>query len=82
MPRKRTVKMLGDYCPACCRNHGGEACDHDIEKPCPKCGQPFGGLTPRMDGSQCWWCVSGRPRPTGPAPSAPEASEPKWWEEQ
>jgi hypothetical protein len=81
MPRKRTVKMLGNYCPACFRLHDPPACDQDIEKSCPKCGLPFGGLTLRMDGSQCWWCVSGRPRPTGPT-QPPLCNEPDWWETQ
>lgn len=81
MPRKRTVKMLGNYCPACLRLHEPPACDHDIEKPCPECGKPFGGLTADMDGSKCWWCVTGRPRPTGPA-LPPIVEEKEWWREQ
>ena len=80
MPRKRIVKMLGDYCPACLRLHAPPACDHLIDAPCPSCGLPLGGLTKDMDGSQCWWCATGRPRPTrSTQPSV--KNEPEWWEE-
>lgn len=62
----RVVAMLGDVCPSCMRVHAPPACNHDCTKPCPGCGEPIGMLAAEMDGSRCWFCVSGRTRGTGP----------------
>lgn len=60
-PKPGQSKMLGNYCPDCSALHEPPACGHDQAKPCPGCGKPFGGLTPRMTTRDvCWRCERAR----------------------
>jgi hypothetical protein len=53
----RPVTLVTGPCARCCQWHTvPTACTHDVTKPCPQCGAPFGGLIPDMDGTRCWAC--------------------------
>lgn len=62
----RATAMMGSVCPRCMRIHAPPACEHDCTAPCPQCGEPIGLLTAEMDGTRCWWCISGLPRVAAP----------------
>lgn len=54
--------MIVDICYACMRVHELPQCDWDADAPCPRCKLPMGYAIPEMDGSACWFCLTGRPR--------------------